>query len=440
MSINLQIEKISTDSINPYANNPRKHSPAQVKQIAKSIENAQFINPILIDQQGSIIAGHGRYLAAQYLGLELIPAIRVDHLSDEQIRAYRIADNKLVENSEWDDDLLRVELEYLSHIDLDIELTGFCTPEIDVLLDEQVSSATKETLPSPPAKPVTTEGDIWVLGQHRILCGDCRTPESLQRLMNGDLARIVITDPPYNVRINGHARGLGKFQHNDFQMASGELSPAEFTRFLNESFTSFVAHSCDGSLHYLFMDWRHMKELLKAASDIYDSHLNLCVWAKTNGGMGSMYRSQHELVFVFKKGKAPHINNIQLGQYGRYRTNVWQHPGVSSFGADRDEALNVHPTVKPTQLIADAILDASNRHDIVLDGFLGSGTTILAAEQAGRIAYGLEIDPKYVDVALRRWMTLTGDTPTLEDTGESFHQVAKKRGISSGIREESRHG
>ena len=395
----------------------------------------------MIDQQGSIIAGHGRYLAAQYLGLELIPAIRVDHLTDEQIRAYRIADNKLAENSEWDDNLLKVELEYLSHVDLDIDIesTGFSTPEIDILLDESSSSDKEAAPPSPPSDPVTRLGDLWLLGKHRVYCGDCRDPSAAKRLMDNNHARMVITDPPYNVRIDGHARGLGKDHHSDFLMAAGEMSPEEFTQFLKEAVSQLANSSIEGSLNYLFMDWRHINELFLATQDIFDSQLNLCVWAKTNGGMGSMYRSQHELVFVFKKGKAPHINNIQLGQYGRYRTNVWQHAGVNTFGSDRAEALAIHPTVKPTQLIADAILDASHRQDIILDGFLGSGTTILAAERTGRICYGLEIDPQYVDVCLTRWMVETGGMPVLEGTEETYRQVARKRGVSIDVGCEAGH-
>lgn len=435
----LIIESIPTDSIIQYKNNPRFHNEKQVNQIAQSIKNAGFINPVILDDQNILIAGHGRLQAAKELGLNAIPAIRVKHLSDEQIKAYRIADNKIAENSKWNEGLLRIELEYLSHVDLDIELTGFSTPEIDILLEDPIASPIEEPPPLPAAAPVTAQGDLWVLGHHRILCGDCRSSESIKKLMSGNSARMVITDPPYNVRINGHARGLGKSKHSNFQMASGEMTASGFTEFLNQSLSSMTEYSCDGSVHYLFMDWRHINELLQATSNIYTSQLNLCVWAKTNGGMGSMYRSQHELIFVFKKGKAPHINNIKLGQYGRYRTNVWQYPGVSSFGADRDEALAIHPTVKPIQLIADAILDASHRGDIVLDGFLGSGTTILAAEQSGRRGFGLEIDPQYVDVTLKRWMALTGDIPILESTVETYQQVAKKRGISLDLEEDPSH-
>lgn len=437
----LIIESISTNSIFQYKNNPRLHNAKQIKQIAKSINSAGFINPVLLDDKNVLIAGHGRLQAAKELGLAEVPAIRIKHLSESQIRAYRIADNKIAENSTWDEELLRVELDYFSHIDLDIDIesTGFTTPEIDILLDESSSSDKEESPPPPPSDPVTRSGDLWFLGNNRVYCGDCRDPAAVKLLLNNKRARMIITDPPYNVRIDGHARGLGKDHHSDFQMAAGKMSPEEFTQFLKEAISQLASHCVEGSLHYLFMDWRHINELLLATQDIFDSQLNLCVWAKTNGGMGSMYRSQHELVFVFKKGKAPHINNIQLGQYGRYRTNVWQHAGVNSFGAERSEALAIHPTVKPTQLIADAILDASHRQDIILDGFLGSGTTILAAERTGRVCYGLEIDPQYVDVCLTRWMVETGGMPVLETSKETYRQVARKRGISIDAENEVHH-
>lgn len=238
---------------------------------------------------------------------------------------------------------------------------------------------------------------------------------------------MIITDPPYNVPIDGHARGLGKTKHADFAMAYGEMDAEVFTYFLTESLGQLARCSGDGALHYVFIDWRHLYELLSATHKVYDEYINLCIWAKTNGGMGSFYRSQHELIFVFKHGKAPHLNNVQLGEYGRYRTNVWSYPGVNAFGPERDEALTMHPTVKPVQLVADAILDATHRNDIVLDGFLGSGTTLIAAEQTGRIGYGIEIDPRYVDVALQRWMALTGEMPTLALTKQTFDEAAANR-------------
>ena len=425
----LKVRDLPIERLSPYAPNARKHTRQQISQIAKSIQTFGFINPVLIDNKCVLIAGHGRVLAAQELGLSTIPTIQVEHLSEAEKRAYILADNKIAENAAWDEDLLRIELSYLTEveIDLDVEVTGFSTSEIDILLNTDVNPDTEEPPPPPPADPITREGDLWQLGLHRLLCGDCRDGSVIDQLMANKRARMVITDPPYNVPIDGHTGGLGKIKHNNFAMACGEMSAKEFNLFLSNSLKQLARVSLDGALHFVFMDWRHITELLDAAKPIYQEQINLCVWNKTNGGMGSFYRSQHELIFVFKKGKAPHINNVQLGQNGRYRTNIWIYPGVNSFGSERDEVLTLHPTVKPVQLIADAILDASKRGDIVLDGFLGSGSTILAAEQTGRIGYGIEIDPCYVDVTLNRWITLTGETPTLIADGRSFETVAADR-------------
>ena len=245
--------------------------------------------------------------------------------------------------------------------------------------------------------------------------------------MKGKRAAIILSDPPYNVRIDGNVCGNGSIQHREFQMASGEMSEAEFIRFLSTSLRLFAKYSVSGSIHYLFIDWRHLRELLAAGGEAYDSLLNLCVWVKDNGGMGSFYRSQHELILVFRNGKGPHRNNVQLGKFGRYRTNVWEYPGINTMSKQGDEGnlLALHPTVKPVQMIADAILDASARNEIVLDGFLGSGSTLLAAERVGRICYGIEIDPLYVDVAIRRWQRYTGDQATLQSTGKTYDQVAR---------------
>ncbi len=431
----LTIDTLPIDQLVPYARNARTHSDKQVAQIARSIHRFGFINPIIVDKAGMVIAGHGRVLAAKQLGLAVVPVIQVDHLSEAEKRAYILADNKIAENAGWDPDLLRVELEYLTQIDIDVDvdLTGFSMPEIDLILaphdaDEDSDDGVDTLPPLPEAgTAVSRLGDLWQLGPHRVLCGDCRDPSVVEQLMGKHQARMVITDPPYNVPIEGHVCGKGKHQHAEFAMASGELSSDEFSRFLRESLTQLAAVSLDGAVHYLFMDWRHTKELMAAAEAVYDSQLNLCVWSKTNGGMGSFYRSQHELVFVFKKGQAPHVNHVELGRHGRYRTNVWTYRGINSFGKERDALLAQHPTVKPVGLIADAILDASHRGEGVLDGFLGSGTTVLAAERVGRRAYGLEIDPRYVDVTLQRWLAVTGEMPIHVPSGLRFDEFADER-------------
>lgn len=400
----------------PYPANARTHSKKQISQIAKSIEEFGFTNPVLIDSAGQIIAGHGRVAAAKQLGMATLPTIRIEHLSDAQKRAYIIADNRLAELAGWDQEILAIELQALAELDLDfdIEITGFETAEIDLVIEGLAEHAPDEADDIPEtdetASPIAAPGDLWLLGDHRLLCRNALKSESYVELMAGELAEMVITDPPYNVPIDGHVCGLGAIKHADFAMASGEMSEAEFEVFLKTAFGEMARFTSDGALHYIFMDWRHMAELLSAGRSVYGDLVNLCIWNKANGGMGSFYRSKHELVFVFKNGTKPHINNVELGRHGRNRTNVWDYAGVNSLRKGRLEELAMHPTVKPVQLIADAILDATRRGGIVLDPFAGSGSTILAAERAGRRAFAMEIDPVYVDVAIRRFEAVTGKT------------------------------
>jgi DNA modification methylase len=414
------------EEIKPSSRNARTHSKDQIKQVTKSIERFGFINPVVIDIDCNVVAGHARLMAAQRIGLEEIPCLEVSHLDENELRAYMLADNKIAENAGWDEGLLKVELEYLSRVNIDIEIDdlGFSVGEVDIILGHAESKPDAEEIDEAllalPEKPITQSGDIWQLGPHRVACGDCRDPHLLAQLMGTDLAHMVFTDPPYNVPIQGHVSGLGDIQHPEFAMASGEMSDEEFLVFLGTSLEALRSITSAGSLHYICMDWRHLGPLIAAGRNTFDSLENLCVWSKTNAGMGSLYRSQHEMVLVFKHGKVPHINNVKLGKDGRYRTNVWTYPGVNTFSKDRDETLALHPTVKPTQLVADAILDVTKPGDLVVDGFVGSGTTILAAEKTQRRCYGIEIDPHYVDVALRRWVELTGGEPIHLSTGESF--------------------
>ena len=351
--------------------------------------------------------------------------------------AFRIADNRLTEISEWDDRLLAEQLKALSLLDLDfsLEATGFDMGEIDFRIEgleggEGEGPDPADDVPELPlGNSVTCLGDVWALGPHRLLCGNALSGSDLDTLMAGQAAAVVFTDPPYNVPIDGHVMGLGRVQHRDFAMACGEMSSTEFTAFLSQALGHAASHSRDGAIHYVCMDWRHLEELLSAGKGVYADLLNLCVWAKDNGGMGSFYRSQHELVLVFKHGKGPHQNQVQLGTFGRYRTNVWRYPGVNSFGRNTEEGnlLALHPTVKPVALVADALLDSSSRGDLVLDPFLGSGTTLMAAERVGRICRGLELDPLYVDTAIRRWQILTGESAILVATGERFEDLQQER-------------
>ena len=430
-SYDFHIEERPANSLTLRRNNPRTHSQKQIRQIATSIETFGFTNPVLVDASGTVIAGHGRVRAAKLLGLQRVPTIRLDHLSPEQIRTYVIADNRLAENAGWDRELLALEFQGLAELDLDFDLTvtGFETPEIDLLVgDVEVSDAVEDVPKIDPDRPVVSRaGDLWVIGRHRLLCGDSTEAGSYDRLFGDSKARMVFIDPPYNVPIDGHVSGLGRVKHMEFAMASGEMSKTEFTDFLEKTLSHHAGHSLDGAIHFVCMDWRHMGELLVAGLQVYSELKNVCVWAKTNAGMGSLYRSQHEFIFVFKNGSAPHINNVALGRHGRYRTNVWHYRGVNTFGPERQDALAMHPTVKPVRMVADAILDCSRRGEIVLDGFAGSGTTLLAAEITSRVGYGIEIDPRYVDATLRRLAEHAGLEATHAEVGLTFTEVEAKR-------------
>lgn len=399
----------------PDPRNARTHSKKQIEQIKVSIEAFGFTNPILADPEGHLIAGHGRLLAAKAMGLEEVPVITLTGLAEIQIRALRLADNKIALNAGWDVEILKQELTELTTIDIDIDatLTGFSTGEIDVILEGQ-DDPDDEVIPAVPESPRTKAGDIWILGDHRIGCGDSRDIAFLKRVVGTDAqVDAAFLDPPYNVRISGHANTSDR--HREFAMASGEMSGTEFRTFLTETLGACKTVSRDGAVHFVCMDWRHMEDVTAVAHDIYGAFLNLCIWNKSNAGMGSLYRSKHELVFVYRVGEAAHLNMVELGKHGRNRTNVWDYASVNSFRGSRREDLALHPTVKPTGLVADAIKDVTKHGDLVLDIFLGSGTTLIAAERAGRRFRGVEIDPAYVDVALERWSALTGKEPRLEE-------------------------
>ncbi|WP_299749745.1 site-specific DNA-methyltransferase [uncultured Boseongicola sp.] len=430
-TLRLKIEYRKIDDLTPYAGNSRTHSDKQIAQIAASIRTFGFTNPVLIGDAGQIIAGHGRVEAARLLGIDQVPTIEFGHLSDAERRAYVIADNRLAELAGWDRDILAIELQGLSELDLDfdLEITGFETAELDLLLDGPVTNEADpdDDISEIEVGPAVTRlGDVWLLGKHRLICGDAQKPDIYSALMKSDRARAVFTDPPYNVKIGGHVCGSGAIQHREFAMASGEMDTAGFTAFLENALGAMANVSVDGAIHFVCMDWRHMTELQAAGDKIYSELKNLVVWKKSNGGMGTFYRSQHELVFVYKVGTAPHTNTFGLGDTGRYRTNVWDYPGVNSFGANQKD-LALHPTVKPVALVADAIKDVTKRGEIVLDGFGGSGTTLLAAERTGRIARLIELDPLYCDVICRRFEAVTGMSARLERTGDTFAETATAR-------------
>jgi DNA modification methylase len=430
--LSLKVHWVARSGLVPYLNNARRHGAAQVAKIADSIRRFGFINPILIDAESRVVAGHGRLKAAQALGLEQVPAIRLDHLSEAELKAYRIADNRLAELAEWDEATLAVEFEHLIELDpeFDLAITGYEFPRIDALIQGKDGPSTPDRageLPAQEGPVVSRAGDLWQLGPHRLLCGDVRDPEALKRLMGEGRADLVFTDPPYNLRIDRNVCGTGSIRHREFAMASGEMTEEEFAGFLKETLGNLARASRPGAVHFVCMDWRHLGEMLEAGNAVYGGLINLCVWVKDNGGMGSLYRSRHELVLVFRVGAEPHLNDVQLGRHGRYRTNVWEYPGVNTFRKGRMDDLASHPTVKPVALVADAILDCSKRGGAVLDGFAGSGTTILAAERTGRVARALEIEPRYVDVAVRRWQAMTGKKAIHAETGEAFDDRAAGR-------------
>lgn len=424
-------------SLTPHPRNARTHSDRQVHTLAAAIKEFRTFTPLFIDGNNLVLAGHARLRAAQELGLEQVPVIVLDHLTEKAKQAFMLADNKIALDAGWDADLLKAELEELSvaELDFDTSLTGFSTVEIDLL----TGTPDKREKPNPLDRVEAIDrslpsicrlGEQWTMGAHSVLAGDALNTLSYETLLRGEIAAQVFSDPPYNVKIDGFTGGLGAVHHADFAMASGEMSSLEFRAFLLKALMTMTAHVKDGAILMIFMDWRHLQELLGAAEGAGLGYLNMCVWDKINGGMGSLYRSQHELVLIFKHGKASHTNNVELGRHGRYRTNIWRYPGANMFRRGRQADLVAHPTVKPVALVMDAIKDCSNRQDLILDPFGGSGTTLLAAERTGRRARLIEIDPYYVDTAIRRWQDLTGRAAVNAETGETFAEAEQRIALS----------
>ena len=430
----IAMQWIAADALKTNARNARTHSKKQIRQIADSIDAFGFVVPILIDEGGVIIAGHGRYAAAALLGLDKVPVIRVEGLSEAKRRALALADNKIAQNAGWDRELLATELPELAELliveDLDISITGFAPVEIDqIATDFEEDASDPADLVDPKwtdGAALSKPGDLWELGHHRLLCGDARNADDLARLLGQARAAMAFLDPPYNVRVRDIV-GRGQIKHREFAMASGELSRTSFVEFLQQSLAAAASVSRDGAVHFVCMDWRHLGELLEAGGAAYDEMLNLVVWAKTNAGQGTFYRSAHELIGVFRVGQSAHLNNIELGRHGRSRSNVWHYAGVNTFRAGRLDELKCHPTVKPVALVADAIKDCTARGDIVLDTFCGSGTTILAAERVGRRAYAVEIEPRFVDIAIKRWQAFSRKDAIHADSGLSFDELTSKR-------------
>ncbi|AWC21246.1 Modification methylase DpnIIB [Aminobacter sp. MSH1] len=423
---------VPVDELKPSKHRSRKHSDKQKTMLAGSIRAFGMMKPLVIDRAGHIVAGHAMWDAAKMIGLKQVPCFRADHLSEDELRAYALADNKLAELSEWDEAGLRAELGHLISVDLpfEIEVTGFELAEIDIILDG--SATANETvdpadmLPEPSNEPPTCRlSDLWHLGAHRLYCGSSLEATSFEVLLDGHMADSVHSDAPYNVAVNGHVSSTKK--HPEFGTASGEMSQNEFIDFLATVMANMTGVLKDGAILALWMDWRHAFEIQTAARSNGLTQLNLCVWNKVTGGQGSLYRSQHELCFIFKYGRACHTNMVELGKHGRYRTNVWNHKGLSSFGRGRDQALSDHPTQKPVSLTADAIRDVTRRGDIILDPFLGSGTTLIAAHKVGRVCYGIELSPVYCDTIIRRYEKLTGEEAIHLGTGLTFAELRRQR-------------
>jgi hypothetical protein len=403
--------------------------------MAQLIKKYGFRLPILVDGADTLITGHLRREVGLTLGLKELPTILVDDLTEAQVKALMIADNRLAELATWDDRTLATQFLEIVRLepDLDLELTGFDMGDIDFRIEGLSALGSDEPDPADlapePGPSVTEPGDIWQLGPHRVYCGNALDKDAYEALMGSERASAVFTDPPYNVPIDKNVSGLGRVKHHSFKMAVGELTEAEFIGFLTRSCKHLAHHSHRGALHFICMDWRHLGELLTAGGDAYAELVNMCVWVKHNAGMGSLYRSQHELVLVFKNGRGHHQNNVQLGKHGRNRTNVWQYPAINDFGRAGTEGnlLALHPTVKPVAMVADAIMDTTKLGEIVLDPFLGSGTTLIAAERTGRRAFGIEIDPVYVDVAVRRWQAWTRDVARHAASGLTFDEITENK-------------
>lgn len=429
----MEIQHLDPSSLNDYERQLRIPNKNQIEKSKRFLEEYSFALPAVINKNKTIIIGGHLVEAARQLKWSTIPCVQLEHMSDESIRMLRVAYDRLAEDADWNKQSLLHEFQELQLLlpHLDLTLSMFEIEEIELILD--LDSADEDdaldVVPEIDDGPLTTqEGDLWIMGQHKLLCGDSLKDGSYQKLMDGDKAQMVFADAPYNVKIDGNVGNKGAIKHAEFAMASGEMSDDGFTDFLTTTHKHLAAYSIDGAIIYSCMDWRHITHITTAATNAKLTMINMCVWVKDNGGMGSLYRSQHELVFVFKNGDAKHINNVQLGANGRNRTNVWKYPGVNSFGGGRMDELKMHPTVKPTAMVVDAIKDCSNRGSIILDPFGGSGTTLIAADQCDRQARLIELSPHYCDVTVRRWQELTGKDAVHAETGKKFNETQAEKG------------
>ena len=438
------VEWIDLDQIRINENNPRIHTEKNGHALARAIQSSRVCTPLIIDDENRLLAGHGRLMALRLLRLKKAPCLRTSKLGEAQKRLFAIADNKTHDLSTFDPQLLAVEIKEIIELKSDIWIgdIGFEMAEIDIMLDslkEPVVAASvdkadpADAVPDALSQTVTRPGDVWLCGSSRVICGNSLAAVTYDRLLQGVMVDLVVQDSPFNVSVKKHVGGLGRIQHREFAMASGEMSKPEFSTFLQDQFALVAQHSRPGAVIASFMDWRSIAPLVMAGEAVALELINMIVWNKTNASMGSLWRSKYELIAMFKKPGAPATNNVQLGKFGRYRTNVWDAPGANSFGKNRMQELGSHPTPKNVAMIADAIRDVTHRGERVLDNFLGSGTLLIAAERTERIAYGIEIDPVYVDVSVRRWQEFTGRRAVLEASGKTFEEMMAERSSPSPI-------
>jgi len=427
--IHLHVEYVAPDTISIPRRELRKHRQTDIKRLAAGMDRFGNNVPLLVDENLGLVSGYARLAAAKLLGLSVVPVIRIAHLTEEQMQLFRIFDNKIAEAGEWDFEALYLTHEEVRIADPDIDLSdsGFAIGEIDAIAGRiktaELNDLNDTREPDPERTPVTRAGDLWACGPHRILCGNSLDPDDIANLVGEAVIRQHLSDCPYNLPTRTFS---SSGRHDDFAMAAGEMSAAEFTRFLRRYLTAALPHLVDGALIYAFMDHRHIVELILAAEAAGLTYVNLLVWVKSQPGQGSFYRSGHELVGVFRHGTAKACNNIELGAHGRNRSNVLSYPGVMGSGG-RKKALASHPSVKNVALLADLLLDASAPGEAILDSFGGSGSTLIAAEKTGRVAYLCEIAPAYVDIAVERFNALGGEQARLVETDQTLAEVAAER-------------
>jgi hypothetical protein len=430
LSNSLSVRRVPIGSLRPAEAPVRRHPKKQLAKVRKSLEVFGQVTPILVTPDGEIIDLELVWQALRANAATHVDVIVVADKSPEEIKALRLVLNRTALDAVWDDENLRIVLKDLLDQNFDLDLTGFDVPEIDRYLSLDIPQANVEEdgsdIPPVQARAISAPGIIWALGEHRVGCGSATDLAFVSRVLGGKTANSSFIDPPYNIKVDGFITGKGRHRHREFVQGSGELSTDEYFALLKDSLLVLKGCCAPTALVYACIDWRHVMELTVAGHACDMPLYTICIWTKTNGGMGGIYRNAHELVCVFKAGAEKPLDNVELGRHGRNRTNVWSYPGMSSFGKDRDELLGSHPTVKPVAMIADALRDVTKRGDIVLDTFLGSGSTLMAAQETGRICCGVELDPLYVDVTIRRWQNATGRDAVLFETGEHFDDVAQR--------------